>query len=242
MIKQPDQPLGQPVKAPDTLLSPRHQTYEGRFVTLTPLNAETDAAGLYAASHGGDAKAQVWTYMPQGGPFEMSSAMRPWLERCQASKDPLFFTVTSNGSKVGMVSFLNIVPSMLRLELGFIWYSPEVQRTKVNTEAIYLMLSEAFDVLGYRRVEWKCDALNARSVAAAQRLGFSFEGIFYKHMIVKGHNRDTAWFAMLDTDWPQIKANIESWLYGNDSSASLTALNAAVRRASFPERNYPAKS
>ncbi|UCD78957.1 MAG: GNAT family N-acetyltransferase, partial [Desulfobacterales bacterium] len=119
--------------------------------------------------------------------------MQKWLRDCEDSTDPLFLAVTSRdlNQRVGMVSFLNIVPRMRCLELGNIWYSPTVHHTKVNTETIYLMLSEAFDVLKYRRIEWKCDALNARSRAAALRLGFSFEGIFRQHYIIKGRNRDT---------------------------------------------------
>ncbi len=127
-----------------------------------------------------------------------------------------------------MVSFLNIAPAMLHLELGNIWYSPAAQRTKINTESVYLMLCHSFEELGYRRVEWKCDALNERSRRAALRLGFEFEGIFRQHMVVKGRNRDTSWYAMLDRDWPAIKGNLETWLYQNDSGGiSLTALHRA---------------
>ena len=125
-----------------------------------------------------------------------------------------------------MVSFLNIVSDMRRLELGHIWYSPDYQRSNVNTEAIYLMLCEAFDRLKYRRVEWKCDSLNERSRSAALRLGFKFEGIFRQHMIIKGRNRDTAWFSMLDSEWTAVKKNMEVWLYHNsDQRLSLTTLN-----------------
>lgn len=157
------------------------------------------------------------------GPFADAGAMAAWLEGCRRSDDPLFFTVNdlTSGRPVGLVSYMNIVPAHRRLELGNIWYTPAAQRTKINTESIYLMLGRSFDELGYRRVEWKCDALNARSRAAALRLGFQFEGIFRRHMIIRGRNRDTAWFAMTDGDWPRIKANLEAWLYG-DGSFSLT--------------------
>lgn len=129
-----------------------------------------------------------------------------------------------------MVSFLNIDAEMRRLELGHIWYTLDAQGTQANTEAVYLMLCEAFDRLHYRRVEWKCDALNARSRAAALRLGFSFEGIFWQHMVVKGRNRDTAWFAMLDGEWPAIKQNLETWLYRNPNwKLSLADLNSGRR-------------
>jgi RimJ/RimL family protein N-acetyltransferase len=124
-----------------------------------------------------------------------------------------------------------MLPQMRCLELGNIWYSPIVHHTKINTETIYLMLSEAFDVLEYRRVEWKCDALNARSRAAALRLGFNFEGVFRQHYIIKRRNRDTAWFAMLDSDWPAVKSNMNRWLYSNEDSISLAEINQPLLRA-----------
>ena len=135
----------------------------------------------------------------------------------------------------GMAAFMNIAPAQRRLELGHIWYVPSAQRTAVNTETVYLMLCESFDSLGYRRVEWKCDALNARSRRAATRLGFSFEGLFRQHAIVKGRNRDTAWFAMLDTDWPRIRENFEAVLYDPACRVALTTLNAPHVKA-LPQR------
>jgi RimJ/RimL family protein N-acetyltransferase len=114
---------------------------------------------------------------------------------------------------------------MRRLELGHIWYGLQAQRTKINTETIYLMLCRTFDELDYRRAEWKCDALNAHSRAAALRLGFRFEGTFRQHLIYKGRNRDTAWFAMMDHEWPRIKANMERWLAAEEPGLSLAALN-----------------
>ena len=199
----------------------------GKFITLSPVNPQTDVAELYACSHGSHIKEQIWTYMSYG-PFDSTNSMQTWLEEGAGSEDPLFFTVHHHESKqrVGMVSFLNIVSDMRRLELGHLWYSPNSQRSNVNTEAIYLMLCEAFDRLKYRRVEWKCDSLNERSRAAALRLGFKFEGIFRQHIIVKGRNRDTAWYSMLDSEWTAIKKNMEMWLYQNpDRKLSLTALN-----------------
>ena len=164
------------------------------------------------------------------GPFGQKEAMLDWLKGCEASTNMSFFTVISKAlnQRVGMISILNIVAQMRTLELGNIWYSPAVHFTKVNTEVVYLMLNELFDRLKYRRVEWKCDALNARSRKAALRLGFSFEGIFRQHFIVKNRNRDTAWFAMLDKDWSGIKANMEKWLYAGQSDISLSALNRAL--------------
>ena len=126
-----------------------------------------------------------------------------------------------------MASFLNIDPAMRHVELGHIWYGPAAQRTRANTEAAYLMLRESFEALGYRRVEWKCDRLNARSRAAALRLGFTHEGTFRQHMIVKGRNRDTAWFAMLDREWPAVRAAIERWLVAEPGTLSLIELTGA---------------
>ena len=206
---------------------PQRTDYEGKFITLSPVNPQADVAELYECSHGSDIKEQLWTYMSYG-PFNNRHSMQSWLEEGAESTDPLFFTVHHHESKqrVGMVSFLNIVSDMRRLELGHLWYSPNSQRSNVNTEAIYLMLCEAFDRLKYRRVEWKCDSLNERFRAAALRLGFKFEGIFRQHMIIKGRNRDTAWYSMLDSEWTAIKKNMEMWLYQNpDRKLSLTTLN-----------------
>jgi RimJ/RimL family protein N-acetyltransferase len=164
------------------------------------------------------------------GPFRSPEQMARWLEGCARSRDPLFFTVGVAGRPVGMTSFLNIVPKWRRLELGHIWLAPEVQRSHVLTEMAYLMLRHAFDELGYRRVEWKCDTLNERSRLAAQRLGFAFEGIFRQHMIIKGRNRDTAWFAMLDSDWKRIGPALRTWLDSPGSTPLRRYLRLAGRR------------
>lgn len=220
-------PLGNVVKPIAHVDLPRSTDYRGEFIVLSSVNSEADAEELYECSHGSDIKAQIWTYMAYG-PFDNIASMHQWLEDGAKSTDPLFFTVHHRELKqrVGMVSFLNIASDMRRLELGHIWYSPDSQKSNVNTEAVYLMLCEAFDRLKYRRVEWKCDSLNARSRAAAIRLGFRFEGIFRQHLIVKGRNRDTAWYSMLDSEWGAVKKNMEMWLYQNpDQQLSLTELN-----------------
>jgi len=150
--------------------------------------------------------------------------MATWLEGLSGSSDPRFFAVTlADGEPIGVVSYLNAVAADRRIEIGHIWYVPAAQRTRANTEVTYLLLSHAFEDLGYRRVEWKCDALNARSRAAAERLGFTFEGIFRRHMIVKGRNRDTAWFSMLDTEWPRVRAAMEDWFDAEPGAFSLGA-------------------
>ncbi|OMH34075.1 hypothetical protein BGP75_13600 [Motiliproteus sp. MSK22-1] len=217
--------------APESLIAPKTGVLDGQYVQLSPVAAEKDAFELYARSHGSREKEQVWTYLPSGPYSSPEVMLDSYLQNCESSKDIVFFTVKNKATdhKVGIVSYLNIVPANLTLELGNIWYSPEAQRTAVNTETIFLMLCHAFDDLGYRRVEWKCNALNEKSRAAAQRLGFSFEGIFYQHMIIKGRNRDTAWFAMLDSDWSQVKQNIQEFLYQN-SAISLREANQSVLR------------
>ncbi len=231
----PDLPVGPPV-AHARGRAPERRTLPGAFITLEPLAPAAQVAALYELSHGSPEVERLWTYMAYG-PFADRAAMAAWLADCAASDDPLFLAVLGPdeggrvaGKPVGMVSFLNIDPAMRRLELGNIWYAPLAQRSKVNSESVYLMLRYAFEDLACRRVEWKCDALNARSRTAALRLGFSFEGLFRQHVIVKGRNRDTAWFAMLDTDWPAIKANLERWLYGAGDQGSLSALTAPLLR------------
>jgi len=207
---------------------PAAGTLAGDAAALRPLDPANDAAPLHAASHGDADTEALWTYMPYG-PFADETAMRAWLTDCAASSDPAFRAVMdAQGRPVGMASYLNVHTEHRRLELGHIWYAPAVQRTRVNTEAIYLMLCESLDRCGYRRVEWKCDALNDRSRGAALRLGFRFEGVFRHHMIVKGRNRDTAWYALVDSDWPAVKANMERWLYGEEDGLSLTELNAPL--------------
>ena len=226
-------PIGSPVEPVDQMTAPAKQPLVGQIVSLRPLEAERDAETLFHISHRAGEEASLWTYLPYG-PFTDRAHMQIWLQQQAQSTDPLFLTVFENSSnkQVGLVSFLAVVPQMRRLELGHIWYAPEAQRTKVNTETIYLMLTEAFDRLNYRRVEWKCDALNARSRAAALRLGFSYEGLFRQHIIYKGRNRDTAWYAMLDSEWPAIKENMERWLYSNEPNLSLGRLNDRLKNDS----------
>lgn len=222
-------PLGEALSDTAAADPPRRKAYEGKSVRLAPVDPGNDVDELFSGAHGDAATEALWTYMPYG-PFADSSAMRIWLQDCAISTDPLFLTVYDLGSdrRIGMVSFLNFVSTMRTIELGHIWYQPGSQRSSVNTECVYLMLREAFDVQRSRRVEWKCNALNARSRDAALRLGFSFEGIFRQHLIVKGRNRDSAWFAMLNREWPKVRANMEAWLYGQGARSSLRALNAGI--------------
>jgi RimJ/RimL family protein N-acetyltransferase len=199
----------EPVEVPTSL---RAVTLPGREVTLRPPVA-ADAETLYRGTHGDPDRESVWAYMGYG-PWPGPEEFQTWVEERRASADPLWFTVISNQTEqpIGMVTILNADLPNRRLELGHIWYLPEAQRTAANTEATYLLLMEGFDHYRARRMEWKCDALNERSRRAAIRLGFSFEGIFRNHMIVKGRNRDTAWFSMTDTEWPAAKESLETRL------------------------------
>ena len=207
--------LGEPVDDRPAR-APERRTLQGRYVWLRPVDPDVDAQPLWNAAHdGSDGASLVWAYLSYG-PFEQDGGMREWLRECEPSDDPLFLTVVSHADgPVGMAAFMNIDVAHRRLELGHIWYVPGAQRTEANTEATYLMLREAFERLGHRRVEWKCDALNERSRAAALRLGFTFEGVFRRHMIVKGHNRDSAWFSMTDDEWPGARAAFEAWLWAD---------------------------
>ena len=220
-----DLPIGDPVAAPADLRRPEGRPLEGRYVQLAPISPNV-ADGLSDCVRGVE-NDWIWTYLDYG-PFDSVAAMRAWVESFVGKDDPLMYVARDavTGRVVGAGAMLNIVPADLRLEIGHIWYTPAVHGTPIVTEANCLMMSEAFDALGYRRVEWKCDSLNQRSRAAAERLGFAFEGVFRKHMIRKGHNRDTAWYAMTDAYWPRRKANIERWLYDNpDGSLSLREMN-----------------
>jgi RimJ/RimL family protein N-acetyltransferase len=191
---------------------PQRTTLPGRVVTLGPLDPEAHGDALYEGIRG-EAGDRLWQYLFEG-PFADRSAFETHLRRIAASEDPLFFAILDNasGSAVGYASYMRIEPVHRVIEVGSILYTPRLQQTTLATEAMYLMARHVFEDLGYRRYEWKCNALNAPSRRAALRFGFRFEGVFRKHMIVKGRNRDTAWFSMLDSEWPVRKANFERWL------------------------------
>jgi RimJ/RimL family protein N-acetyltransferase len=192
---------------------PQRESLVGRYVRLEPVDASRHAADLFELSHGPQGDPAIWIYMGYG-PFANIAAFRTWLVERAASTDPLFYTVIdeASGRAAGMTSFLRIVPADGVIEIGHIWYAPVLQDTRASTESTYIMAKHAFDVLGNRRFEWKCNARNVPSRVAAKRLGFTFEGIFRQHMIVKGRNRDTAWFSIIDRDWPAIKGAFEAWL------------------------------
>jgi RimJ/RimL family protein N-acetyltransferase len=179
----------------------------GARVRLEPIDVERHVDDLWEAAGDPD----LWAYMPYG-PFADRNALRAHLVAQEVSTDPRFYAVVADGRARGVVSFLRMDPSNGAIEIGHIWFGRDLQRTAAATEAIYLLARTAFDDLGNRRLEWKCNAANAASMRAAERFGFTYEGIFRQHLIVKGRNRDTAWFAIVDGDWPAIRAGFERWL------------------------------
>lgn len=187
---------------------PERVTLPGRFVTLVPLAMEHSEAMFPATADPG-----LWRYLFDGPYADRESFDTHW-RRKAASEDPLFFSIldTAAGQPLGHASLMRIEPAHRVIEVGNILYSPALQRTGGATEAMYLLASYVFDQLGYRRYEWKCDSRNEPSRRAALRLGFEFEGIFRQHMIVKGGNRDTSWYSMLDVEWPSRKQAFERWL------------------------------
>jgi len=229
-------PHGEPVDPSRTARPPERIVHDGHYARLEPLDPSTHAAELYAASHGDDAKHRIWDYLAYG-PFPTIDAFRAHLHGQAASTDPLFFAIRDprTGLANGVASYLNIVPAHGSIEIGHIWLGPALQNTAAATEALYLLIRHALDDLDYRRMEWKCNALNLASRRAALRLGFAFEGIFYNHFIVKGRNRDTAWYSIFDDEWPPIRANFESWL------APANFDDAGRQRASLGDLNRTAR-
>ncbi|NKB56672.1 MAG: GNAT family N-acetyltransferase [Alphaproteobacteria bacterium] len=220
------QPVGapldwQPVSPPDRSPLP------GTSVILEPIDPDRHAESLFAAK--GD-DPSLWTYT-HNDPFDEFAKFQAYLRKCEAPDDPLCFAIidrADNRAK-GMASYLRIVPANGVIEIGSIWFGPELQRTRQATEAIYLLARHVFDTLGYRRLEWKCDSLNAPSRRAAERFGFTFEGEFRQFAVYKGRNRDAAWFSMLDSEWPEVRAAFDAWLAPDNFDAvghQKTPLNA----------------
>lgn len=184
----------------------------GRYCRLVSLCPETHAQQLFDA-FSDDTEQRNWTYLPYG-PFDTLESFKGWLVESSQSRDPLFYTIIDQrrDQAVGLASYLRIEPTVGAIEVGHIHFSPRLQKTPLATEAMYLMMYRVFAQLGYRRYEWKCDACNQSSRNAAQRLGFQFEGIFRQATLYKGRNRDTAWFSIIDKEWPALQAMFERWL------------------------------
>lgn len=194
------------VPAPTTTL------LEGRFIRLERLDPARHGDELFNALEGPGADPKLWDFLPYG-PFPERHVFNDWLNNHAANSDPYFFSIIdrASGQVQGMLSLMSIVPAHGRIEIGHVTFGAPMQRSPKSTEAVYLLAKHSFD-LGYRRLEWKCNNGNARSKYAAERLGFSFEGVFRQHMVVKGQNRDTAWYSILDGEWPAIAAGFEQWL------------------------------
>ncbi len=214
-----DPPVGPPVDARPAP-RPKRVVLRGRFVTLAPLDAERHADALFEGA-GGGGKDRLWAYLADG-PFADPAVFKANLAAKATSEAPLFFAVVDNALQraVGYQALMRVEPNHRVAEVGAVLYTPALQRTPGATEAQYLFARYIFDDLGYRRYEWKCDALNAPSRRAALRLGFAFEGVFRQHMIVKGRNRDTAWHAVIDSQWPLRRAAFEAWLAPDNFDAA----------------------
>jgi RimJ/RimL family protein N-acetyltransferase len=236
-VNEYGQPIGEPLPDWTACAAPARVTIEGSFCRVEPLDADRHTDDLYAsynlATDGSD-----WTYLP-AGPFGQRDDFHSYLETAAGTGDPLHFAVVlPSGTAVGTLSLMRHDPSNGVVEVGYIAFSPLLKQTPASTEAQYLLMSYAFDRLGYRRYEWKCDSLNAPSLRAAQRLGFTFEGTFRQAAIYKGRNRDTAWFSIIDSEWPQVGGARREWLSPGNFDAdgrqklSLSAVRAASAQAS----------
>ncbi len=178
----------------------------GRHVEVVPVDAAAHANALFEAF----TVPKDWTYL-WNGPFDDLASFTAWMETTASGEDPLVHTITVGGSPVGLASYMRITEAVGSMEVGGIHFAPALQRTPASTEAMFLMMQRAFD-LGYRRYEWKCDSLNAPSRRAAERLGFSFEGIFRNAVVYKNRSRDTAWFSIIEREWPRLRTEFERWL------------------------------
>jgi len=206
------QPIGSSLNDWSAKSLPPRLPMQGRYCRVEPLDVERHAVALFQAFSNNNTAAD-WTYLPYG-PFERLTDFQQWLEVDCVKDDPLFHAIIdgSTDTAAGLASYLRITPDVGVIEVGHIHFSTLLQKSPLATEAMFLMMRRVFDELGYRRYEWKCDALNKRSRRAAHRLGFTFEGVFRQATIYKKRNRDTAWFAIIDSEWPDLKAAFESWL------------------------------
>ncbi|MCX5496874.1 GNAT family protein [Kaistia dalseonensis] len=218
-------PVGVPVDAKPAP-RPGRVTLDGRFVSVVPFDLALHGRDIFALSAGRENE-DLWAYLGQG-PFADYEAFAAHYAVAQTRDDPLLFAIVdkASGRAVGHATYLRIAPADRAIEVGNLLFTPALQRTPGATEAMYLMMRHAFDDLGYRRYEWKCNDLNAPSRRAALRLGFTYEGTFRQHMIIKGRNRDTAWFSLLDHEWPRANAAFEAWL----DPANFDAEGRQIRR------------
>ena len=212
------QPIGEDVCRWSPRAWPGETSMSGRFCRLEKLDS-SHCKGLWEAYSQDDGR--MWTYMPVG-PFDSFDSVKTWVDDIATSSDPLYFAILDIHSRqaIGMASYLRIKPDAGTIEVGHIAFSPALQKTSVATEAMYLMMRRVFDELGYRRYEWKCDVLNAKSKQAADRFGFKYDGLFKQALVYKGRNRDTAWFSIIDKDWPSIRQGYQTWLAEGNFTAN----------------------
>lgn len=205
------QPIGAALETSLPRPRPPRAAMRGRYCAVVPTDASIHASELYRA-FARDAGGRDWTYLGYG-PFDTYDAFRRWLDTTCTGDDPLFHTILDGaGRPAGLASYLRIEPAVGVMEVGHIHLSPGLQRSRAATEAMALMMARAFDELGYRRYEWKCDVLNAPSRRAAERLGFTYEGTFRQATAYKGRNRDTAWYSVVDGEWPALRDAFDAWL------------------------------
>ena len=211
-------PIGFPLQNWKPALVPPRAPMVGSWCRLEPINPKKHAHDLFNAFLG-DFEGRNWSYLPYG-PFDTTDDFEAWIQNTCLSADPFFHVIidTRSNKALGVASYLRINPTMGVIEVGHINYAPQLQKSTLGTEAMYLMMNRAFEELGYRRYEWKCDALNSVSRSAAERLGMTFEGVFRQATIYKNRNRDTAWFSILDVEWPRMKKTFELWLHPNNFS------------------------
>ena len=232
-LNEYQQPIGEPVTGWQPRERPARVTIEGQFCRIEPIDLDRHAADLFEA-YGQAADGRDWTYL-FAEPFTDFTAFREYLAKAASSNDPFHYAVIdrASGRAVGTFALMRIEPAHGVIEVGSVTFSPRLKQTPISTEAQYLLMRYVFDGLGYRRYEWKCDSLNAPSRKTALRLGFQFEGIFRQAIVYKGRNRDTAWFAIIDKDWPLAKAAFEKWLSKDnfDSQGKQRASLASLREA-----------
>ena len=215
-VEGDDLPVGEALPDWEPRVWPARAVMAGRYCRLEPLDAGRHADAL-AEANALDESGVGWTYLPYG-PFSGNAKYRHWVERMSAADDPQFYAIVDTGRDgetqhpCGVASYLRIRTEIGSIEVGHIHYSPRLQQTRAGTEAMYLMMRRAFDELGYRRYEWKCDALNGHSRRAAERLGFTYEGTFRCDTMYKGRNRDTAWYSIIHTEWSRLRHSLEAWL------------------------------